>query len=245
MGDKALPLSSLLAIRQHYPITLHGVSLSIGSTDPLNWDYLKQLKNLILHLEPAWVSDHLCWTSLNGRYLPDLLPLPHHAAVISHVVERILTVQEFLGQRILLENVSRYIDFSDSEIPEWEFVAEVVRQADCDILLDVNNLYINAQNHQFCVQTYMRALPRDRVNQFHLAGHHCEATHILDTHDEIVAPIVWEWFAKAIARFGPKPTLIEWDTNIPPFMTLWLESQKAQAYYGSQAITAAVSSCIG
>lgn len=238
LGDKAIALSYLLAVRQHYPLTLHGVSLSIGSTDPLNREYLWQLKELIQQVEPAMVSDHLCWTSLDGRYFPDLFPLPHHEETISHVVARIIEVQDFLGRRILLENVSRYLEFSDSKITEWEFLSEVANRSDCEILLDINNLYINAVNHQFDVKTYLQALPAGKVKQFHLAGHQKKATHLLDTHDQVVSKAVWDAFGLAVDILGPKPVLIEWDTHIPPFATLLSESQKAGCYYQSQSITA-------
>ncbi|MGE3319068.1 MAG: DUF692 domain-containing protein [Candidatus Berkiella sp.] len=238
LGDKAIALSYLLAIREHYPLTLHGVSLSIGSADPLNLEYLKQLKQLIQHVEPAMVSDHLCWTSVDGRYFPDLFPLPHHERVIAHVVDRIMKVQDFLGQRILLENVSRYLEFSESRMTEWEFLSEVAKRADCDILLDINNLYINAFNHQFCLENYLRSLPSARVKQFHVAGHQKETRHLLDTHDRVVSKAVWDAFALAIEIVGPKPVLIEWDTHIPPFTTLLSESQIAGCYYQSQNITA-------
>jgi uncharacterized protein (UPF0276 family) len=244
IGDKAIPLSYLLAIRQHYPLTLHGVSLSIGSSDPLNESYLKQLKQLIRQVEPAWVSDHLCWTSVDGRYLPELFPLPHHEAVIKHVVARILAVQDHLGQRILLENVSRYLEFADSQITEWEFLSEVANRADCDILLDINNLYINASNHHFCIQRYLEGLPWERVKQFHLAGHQKKATHLLDTHDQVVSPAVWDCFKKALQIMGPKPALIEWDTDIPPFATLLSQAHIAGGYYQSQNVTATISECI-
>lgn len=238
LGNKALALSYLLAIREHYPLTLHGVSLSIGSTDPINWQYLKQLKQLIQDVEPVMVSDHLCWTSVDGRYFPDLFPLPHHKEVISHVVGRIMQVQEFLGQRILLENVSRYLEFNESGMTEWEFLSEIATLSDCDILLDINNLYINAHNHQFCLQSYLSGLPKDRVKQFHLAGHKKEQTHLLDTHDQLISEAVWDAFSQAVKILGPKPALIEWDTNIPPFTTLLSESRKAGCYYQSQSITA-------
>ncbi|HRE32201.1 MAG TPA: DUF692 domain-containing protein, partial [Candidatus Berkiella sp.] len=166
-----------------------------------------------------------------GRYVPELLPLPHHQMVIQHVVDRILIVQDFLKQRILLENVSRYLEFKDSHIPEWEFLSEITKRADCDILLDVNNLYVNAYNHQFCPKKYMAALPKERVRQFHLAGHQDKFTHLLDTHDQAVSPAVWDCFAKALAMFGEIPALIEWDTQIPSFSTLLSESQKIGAYY--------------
>lgn len=238
IGLKAIPLSYLCAIRQHYPLTLHGVSLSIGSTDPLNMEYLKSLKQLINQVEPAWISDHLCWTSANGRYFPELFPLPHHIDVIKHVAMRISQVQEILGQRILIENISRYLSFSDQSITEWEFLSEVAKRADCDILLDVNNLYVNAYNHQLCTQTYLRGLPKDRVKQFHLAGHQKKATHLLDTHDQMVTSAVWDCFKMAIDIIGPKPALIEWDTDIPPFPILLAEAHKAETYYQLESVTA-------
>lgn len=238
LGAKATPLSYLCAIREHYPLTLHGVSLSIGSTDPLNQEYLKSLKQLINQVEPAWISDHLCWTSVDGRYFPELFPLPHHEDVIKHVAERIIQVQDFLGQRILIENISRYLAFKDQSLTEWEFLSEVSRQADCDILLDVNNLYVNACNHQLCIHTYLAGLPKERVKQFHLAGHRKMTTHLLDTHDQAVTESVWDCFKMAISILGAKPALIEWDSEIPPFPILLAQANKAETYYQLESITA-------
>lgn len=238
LGPKAIPLSYLCAIRQHYPLTLHGVSLSIGSTDPLNKEYLKSLKQLIAQVEPAWISDHLCWTSVNGRYFPDLFPLPHHVDVITHVAERIMQIQDYLGQRILIENISRYLAFSNESITEWEFLSAVAKQADCHILLDVNNLYVNAYNHQLSIETYLSGLPKERVQEIHLAGHQNKTTHLLDTHDQPVTSAVWDCFKMAIDLLGPKPALIEWDSDIPAFPILLAEAHKAETYYQLESVTA-------
>ena len=227
LGEKALPQHHLFKIREHYPITLHGVSLSVGSADPIDWDYLKWLKQLAKDLEAPFISDHLCWTGVNGRFIPDLLPLPYREDVIKHVVEKINQIQDFLGQQILLENVSRYIDFP-GEMSECAFLSEVATRADCFILLDINNIYVNAKNHAFNEMAYLKAIPQDRVKQFHLAGFEDEKTHLLDSHGAPVSKPVWDLFKEAIDILGPLPTIIEWDNNLPTFERLLQESHFAK-----------------
>jgi uncharacterized protein (UPF0276 family) len=225
------PLQVLERIRQRYPVVLHGVSLSIGSTDPLSTGYLHQLKELARRIEPAWVSDHLCWTGVAGHNLHDLLPLPYTEEALAHVVERVRRVQEVLGRRILLENVSTYLEFQQSTMPEWEFLTAVAERADCGILLDVNNIFVNAFNHGFAAMDYINAVPVERVHQFHLAGHSDRGTFLHDTHDHSVADSVWELYAAAVQRFGRVSTLIEWDDRIPPFAELHAEAIHARQIF--------------
>ena len=222
------PLWVLDRIRERYPVVMHGVSLSIGSTDPLDEEYLRQLRALAQRIEPAWISDHLCWTGVGGRNAHDLLPLPYTEEALGHVVDRIRRVQDFLGRPILVENVSSYLRYRDSTIPEWEFVAEIARRADCFLLLDVNNVYVSAFNHGFDATTYLDAIPRDRVVQFHLAGHTSYGTHVVDTHDHEIIDPVWSLYAHAVRRFGPLSTLIERDEHIPEFAEVAAEAERAR-----------------
>ena len=223
------PLHFLDRIRAHYPVVMHGVSLSVGSTDPLDYDYLAALKRLAARIEPEWISDHLCWTGLEGRNLHDLLPLPYTEEAITHVVERVARVQDYLGRRILLENVSSYVSYSDSIIPEWEFLAAIARRADCNILLDVNNVYVSASNHNFDALAYIDAVPAERVHQIHLAGHSYNGSLIVDTHDHPVPDPVWDLYRETIARLGPVSTMIERDDDIPPLDELLAELERARA----------------
>jgi uncharacterized protein len=215
-------------IVSQYPVALHGVSLSIGSTDPLNQTYLTQLKALIEHVKPLWVSDHFCWTGVDGVNLHDLMPLPFNQTSITHLVSRIKVVQDFLGQQILLENVSSYIDFQASNLTEWDYISEVVEKADCLLLLDINNIYVNAFNHHFDPYKYLNNVPKDRVFQFHLSGHHLIGGHIIDSHDSDIIPSVWELYEKAVQRFPNAATLIERDDNIPPLAEMLMELNKAR-----------------
>ncbi len=214
------PLAHLDKIRQDYPVVMHGVSLSIGSTDPVNKHYLQDLKTLARRVEPAWISDHLCWTGVNGTNSHDLLPLPYNEATISHVVDRVSQVQEFLGERILLENLSSYVTYKHSEMPEWTFLNEIARRADCYVLLDINNIFVSAHNHHFDPIDYLHGIDSDRVMQIHLAGPSYNGDMIIDTHDQDVCDPVWALYAEALAHFGPVSTMIERDDNIPSFSEL-------------------------
>ena len=210
------------------PVVLHGVSLSLGSTDPLSEPYLRALRALAERVAPAWVSDHLCWGSVGGHYAHDLLPLPYTEEALDHVVERVRTVQDRLGRQILIENVSSYLTFTHSAMPEWEFLAAVAERADCGILLDVNNVYVSAVNHGFDAERYILAVPADRVGQIHLAGHSHRGTHLLDTHDGHVAPAVWDLYRVAVRRCGRVSTLVEWDDRIPEWDVLCAEAERAR-----------------
>jgi hypothetical protein len=222
------PLHNLERFRERYPLVMHGVSLSIGSTDPLNRGYLKDLRALARRIEPAWISDHLCWTGVNGRNLHDLMPLPYTEAAIEHVAGRVRQVQDFLGRRLLLENVSSYVSYRASRISEWEFLRAVAERADCLILLDVNNIYVSSFNHGFDPRTYLAGIPVERVQQFHLAGHRHLGHAIIDTHDEPIVDPVWELYGEAVRRFGPVSTMIERDDHIPPLPELLAELEQAR-----------------
>jgi uncharacterized protein len=217
------PLHFLDTIRRDYPMVMHGVSLSIGSSDPLDMSYLAELKTLIDRVEPAWISDHLCWTGMNGTNLHDLLPLPYTEAALCHVAQRIAAVQDVLGRQILLENVSSYVTWRADELSEWDFIAELARRADCLLLLDVNNVYVSSINHRFDPRRFIAALPADRVRQIHLAGHEDHGSHIIDTHDHDICPAVWSLYADTVQRIGAVPTMIERDDNIPPLDALLAE----------------------
>jgi uncharacterized protein len=222
------PLQVLEGVRSHYPIVMHGVSLSIGSADPLNLEYLKQLAATARRFEPAWVSDHLCWTSVGGRNLHDLLPLPFTEESVRHVAIRIRQVQQILERTVLIENVSSYMEFTSSRLSEWEFLSAVADEADCAILLDINNIFVNAFNHGFDPVRYIDSVPADRVIQFHLAGHSDHGTYLLDTHDHPIRSEVWTLYEHAVGRFGRVPTLIEWDDNIPEFEVLTAAAEEAR-----------------
>ena len=239
MVDGGKPLDYLSKIREHYPMVMHGVSMSIGSIEPLNKDYLKLLKTLIERVEPAWFSDHLCWTGVNELNMHDLLPMPYTEEALLHVVDRIKQVQDYLGRQMLVENVSSYISYSESEMTEWEFLREIAERADCYILLDINNIYVSAFNHEFDPYTYLAAIPGDRIRQVHLAGHTHEQDLIIDTHDQPIADPVYELYAAAIERFGPISTMIERDDNIPPLSTLLDELGQVRRI-GEEAIRARV-----
>jgi uncharacterized protein len=223
------PLAVLERVRAEAPIVLHGVSLSIGSTDPLNLHYLDELADLAARFAPAWVSDHLCWGSVGGRYAHDLLPLPYTEEALALVAERVRVVQDRLRRRILLENVSSYLTFTHSTMPEWEFLAAVAERADCGILLDVNNVYVSAMNHGFAPEAYVDGVPAARVGQIHLAGHSDRGTHLLDTHDAAVVPAVWDLYRYTLGRLGRVSTLVEWDDRIPELEEVVAEAERARA----------------
>lgn len=214
------PLHYLTRIRADYPVVLHGVSLSIGSTEPLDLKYLDDLSTLIRRIEPAWVSDHLCWTGTDGVNLHDLMPLPYTQEALDHLVPRIREVQDRIGTRILLENVSSYVSYKSSEMTEWDFLARLAEAADCLLLLDINNVYVNSVNHHFDPDEFVRTIPAARVAQIHLAGHARQASFIIDTHDRPVAEPVWALYQRAMRRYGAVSTMIERDANIPPLEEL-------------------------
>lgn len=224
------PLHYLDRVRAHYPMMMHGVSLSIGSSDPLNLDYLAEVKALAKRIQPAWVSDHLCWTGVGGLNLHDLLPLPYTEEALGHVVDRVRRVQDFLDRQILLENVSSYLTYNASVMSEWEFLTAVATEADCLILLDINNIYVSAFNHGFDPLAYLDGIPAERVRQFHLAGHLNLGTHIVDTHDHPVIDPVWSLYREAVRRLGSVPTMIERDDNIPELDELLSELDLARAH---------------
>lgn len=219
------PLYYLDQVRERYPVVMHGVSLSIGGTDPLDRDYLAQLKKLAQRAQPRWISDHLCWTGQGGHNIHDLLPLPYNDDAIKHVAQRVRQVQDYLERQILLENVSSYVTYSHSAIPEWEFYSAVAEEADCLMLLDINNIYVSARNHGFDPLDYVNGVPLERVQQFHLAGHTDYGDYVIDTHDHPVVDPVWELYAAALKRFGPVSSMIERDDNMPEFASLMQELQ--------------------
>jgi uncharacterized protein len=222
------PLRMLDRIREHYPIVMHGVSLSIASTAPPNFEYLQGLRDLARRVEPKWISDHLCWTGVHGKNLHDLLPIPYTKEALDHVVGRVQLVQEYLGRELVLENVSTYVQFNNSEMTEWEFLSELSRRSGCWLLFDVNNVYVSAFNHGYDPRKFLEGVPADRVVQFHLAGHDHMGTHIIDTHDHPVCEDVWDLYALALKRFGPVSTMIERDDNIPPLDELMVEVNRTR-----------------
>jgi len=229
IDSRGLPLHILERVRSDHPVALHGVALSIGSADALNPQYLSNLRTLVQRVEPALVTDHLCWTAIDGRGLYDLLPLPYTEEALAHVVSLVRQVQDWLGRRILLENPSTYIQFRHSVLTEWEFLAAVAAQADCGILLDVNNVYVSAMNHGFDPFRYVDGMPPARVGQIHLAGYTDMGTYLFDTHSAPVSEPVWQLYAHAVRRFGRVSTLVEWDQEIPTFERLRAEAEHARA----------------
>jgi uncharacterized protein len=235
------PLAHLDAIRRDAPMVMHGVSMSIGGSDPLDLAYLRELKALADRIEPAWISDHLCWTGIDGRHLHDLLPLPYTEATLRHVAERVMRVQELLGRRLVLENVSSYVSWTADEMAEWQFIAELASRADCELLLDVNNVYVSATNHGFDPRGFIDAMPAGRVRQIHLAGHEVnDDGFLVDTHDHPVCEAVWGLYRHAVARFGAVPTMIERDDSIPPLGELVAELDRARREAEAALATAEV-----
>ncbi len=220
------PLYYLDKIAERYPVVMHGVSMSIGSADALDRDYLGRLKRLADRVQPRWISDHLCWTGVGGHNFHDLLPLPYDEAVVAHIAARVRQVQEFLGRRILLENVSSYLQYNHSAMSEWEFVSAVAEEADCLLLLDVNNIYVSAMNHGFDPVAYIDAIDVSRVQQIHLAGHRNFGDYIIDSHDQPIIEAVWQLYGHALRRFGAVSTMIERDDNMPPFAELLAELER-------------------
>jgi uncharacterized protein len=222
------PIANLEKLSGCYRVIPHGVSLSIGQTEPLNAMYLERLKALVDRLSPPWASDHFCWTGSAHANLHDLLPLPLTRQAVHHVADRVRFVQDFLGLPFALENASSYLAFTSSTMPEWEFVCEVAERADCGLLLDVNNVFVSAYNHGFDASAYIDAIPADRVVQLHLAGHTDKGTYLLDTHSDHVRAEVWDLYRRAIRRIGSTSTLIEWDDDIPSWELLSLEAATAR-----------------
>jgi uncharacterized protein (UPF0276 family) len=233
------PLYFLDRIRELYPLVMHGVSLSIGSTAPLDFAYLTQLKALARRVRPGWISDHLCWTGVAGVNLHDLMPLPYTAEALRHVAARIRQVQDFLEQRIVIENVSSYVTYRSSEMTEWQFIAALCAEADCDLLLDVNNVYVSSVNHGFDAHQFLDAIPASRVRQIHLAGHSSQGGLLIDTHDTAVPQPVWELYRHTVQRLGLVPTMIERDGNIPVLAELVAELELARTLAADCAARAA------
>ena len=230
IDSRGRPRYVLDRIAERYPVVMHGVSLSIGSTDPLDFEYLGKLKALAGAIRPAWISDHLCWTGVLGRTTHDLLPMPLDAASLRHVVGRIRAVQDFLERPLVLENPSTYVTFTSDTMAEWEFLTAMAEETDCGLLLDVNNVYVSSRNHGFDPERFVAAIPADRIVQFHLAGHTDCGTHLVDTHDGQVIDRVWQLYRLAYGRTRGVSTLLEWDARIPPFEVLHAEVLKAKAW---------------
>jgi uncharacterized protein (UPF0276 family) len=229
IGVGGPPLRNMRAVAEKFPIVMHGVSMSIGSVDPLDTAYLAGLKALADVVQPKLISDHLCWTGAHGHNMHDLLPLPLTEATVDHVAGRVRHVQDYLGRQILLENTSTYVTFADDEMTEWAFLSEICQRADCGILLDVNNIFVSAFNHGFSASDYLAGLPVNRVQQIHLAGHEHNGDHIIDTHDQPVPLDVLALYEAALDHVGPVPTMIERDGNIPPFADLVAELKGVRA----------------
>ena len=224
------PLYYLDMFAERYPIVLHGVSLSIGSTDPIDYDYLSKLKALAKRIDAPWMGDHVCWTGVDGINGHDLLPVPYNEVTLRHLVERIRLVQDFLERPLVLENPSTYVTFAASTLTEQEFIRRMAEESDCGLLLDVNNIYVQARNHGFDMLEYLDSVPFDRVTQIHLAGHTDEGTHCIDTHDDFVVQPVWDLYAEVNRRAGPRATLLEWDDHWPEFPVVHAEALKAHQY---------------
>jgi uncharacterized protein (UPF0276 family) len=235
MDSGGRPRYLLDQIAERYPIVMHGVSLSIGSTDPLDFEYLKKLKRMAKEIDAVWISDHLCWTGINGLNTHDLLPVPLTDESLDHIVSRIRVVQDFLERPLVMENPSTYVGFVESTLSEWEFIGRMAAEADCGLLLDVNNVYVSSVNHDFDPVKYIESLPHERVVQFHLAGHTNYGTHLIDTHDGHVIQAVWDLYRLAHQLTGGAATLLEWDAKIPDFPTLHAEVLKARDYVGAQS----------
>ena len=228
MVDGGKPLYYLDSIRQDYPMVMHGVSMSLGSTDPLNYEYLKNLKALIHRVEPMWISDHLCWTGVDQKNMHDLLPLPYTEAAVNHLADRIAEAQDFLGRQMLIENLSSYVTYCDDVMSEWEFISAIAEKADCNILLDINNIYVSSYNHHYDPIEYLEGVPAERVWQHHIAGHMNNGNLIIDTHDADITDPVWSLYEETAKRMGPVSTMIERDGNIPPLEQLIDELEHAR-----------------
>ncbi len=229
------PMWVLDQVAERYPIVLHGVSLNIGSTAPIDFEYLRKVKALAARVKAVWLGDHICWTGVGGVEGHDLYPLPYNPTTLRHLVERIRIVQDVLERPLVMENPSTYATFAASTIPEAEFIAELAERSDCALLLDVNNVYVCSRNHDFDARTWLPPIPLDRVVQVHLAGHTDRDTHCIDTHDDYVVPAVWDLYAELMRCAGPRSTLVEWDDEIPSFETVHAEVLKARQFRGDEA----------
>jgi uncharacterized protein (UPF0276 family) len=233
-ADGGAQIEHLAKARALYPLSLHGVGLSLGSTDPLDTEHLRKLKRLVQWSEPAFVSEHLSWSSVDGNFLNDLLPLPYTEEALTHMIQRVQQVQDFLGRQILIENISSYLQFNGVQLAEWEFLAGLANESGCGLLVDVNNVYVSACNHGFDAHQFLSALPRTTVQELHLAGHslnhYGDREILIDTHSAPVCDAVWKLYAHALSCFGPLPTLLEWDTDIPALDVLVAEAKKAGPY---------------
>jgi uncharacterized protein (UPF0276 family) len=233
LDTEGRPMWVLDQIAERHPIVVHGVSMSIGSPDPVDRVFMAKIKALAKRVRAVWVSDHVCWTGVAGRNLHDLLPMPYSEEALKHVVKKIRQVQDILERPLVLENPSSYVEFTSSTMPEWEFIARMAEEADCGLLLDVNNVYVSSVNHGFDPETYLRAIPPKRIAYFHIAGHTNFGTHILDTHIGPVIDPVWNLFRLAHERTGGRSTLLEWDEEIPTFPVVHREVLKARKYMGA------------
>jgi uncharacterized protein (UPF0276 family) len=236
MDSGGRPRYVLEQVAERYPIVMHGVSLSIGSTDPLDFEYLRKLKALAEAVKARWVSDHVCWTGVAGRNAHDLLPVPLNEETLAHIIARVRTVQDFLGRPLMLENPSSYVGFVASTMPEWEFLSRLAEGADCGLLLDVNNVFVSCFNHDLGPAEYIQNVPHERVVQFHLAGHTDCGTHRIDTHDGPVIDPVWDLYRLAYQLTGGAATLLEWDANIPTFAEVHAEVLKAKRHLAGESI---------
>lgn len=232
------PLAILDQIAERYKIVMHGVSMSIGSTDPLDWDYLRELKKLAKRVNPVWLGDHLCWTGVLSKNSHDLLPIPYNEETLKYIVGRIRSIQDFLERPLVVENPSTYVTFKSSTMPEEEFVARMAEEADCALLLDVNNVYVSSRNHDLDPMEYLKQVPYDRVVQIHLAGHTEKGTHCIDTHDGPVIDPVWQLYAEVMQRAGGRATLLEWDDKIPAFPEVHAEALRARRFRVETAVHA-------
>jgi len=230
MDTQGRPLAVLDKITERYPVVMHGVGMSIGSTDPVDFDYLRRLKALADRIDTPWLGDHVCWTGVAGHNGHDLYPMPYNEESLAHMVERIRITQDFLERPLVLENPSTYLCFGSSTMAEEDFIAAMAEQADCALLLDVNNVYVTCRNHDLDPQRYLSAIPYDRVVQIHLAGHTDNGDHCIDTHDDYVCDAVWELYGQVVRGTGPVATLLEWDDNIPDFDVLLTEVGKARRF---------------
>lgn len=227
LNTQGIPLEKLFTITAHYPVVMHCVGMSLGSIDPINWEYLSHIKALATQLKPAWISDHLCWTSLHNQYSHGLLPLPFTQETIDHTANRIQQIQDYLNYPLLIENISSYVRCPENEMNEVTFLNHVAQQADCGILLDINNLYVNAHNHHEDAMALLQQVDASRVYQYHLAGYQPHGTLLLDSHNNGISPAVWQLYETALKRIGPKPACIEWDEAIPDWSVLATEQQQA------------------